>query len=116
MDHLAAPCGPYDPNGPGGYDKANPALDQNRLAGALPLIGAQKPVAASTLPPPAETEGAHDDGLEDLLAQLQGGSWERIQDAVGMAGANLREHESIEERARDTDVSELAPESERGQA
>lgn len=93
--------GPYDPDGPGGYDKARPVLDQNRLLGTLPLIGAVDQVVNSTLPPDHPLD--HDDGLEDLIAQLQGSAWERTQDAVGMAGANLREHE--------TDPSELAPES-----
>jgi GH25 family lysozyme M1 (1,4-beta-N-acetylmuramidase) len=32
--------GPFDPEGPGGYDKAHPELDHNRGLGALPLIGA----------------------------------------------------------------------------
>lgn len=104
--------GPYDPAGPGGYDKARPVLDQNRLLGELPLIGAGAAVSAAAAPTPATDE--RDDGLEDLLEQIHASSWERIQDAVGMAGGNLREHQSIEERApRDTDVSELAPESSR---
>lgn len=31
--------GPFDPKGPGGYDKARPELDHNRGLGPLPLIG-----------------------------------------------------------------------------
>lgn len=96
--------GPYDPDGPGGYDKAHPVLDQNRLAGALPLIGAVEPVVNSTLPP--EHEAEPDDGLEDLLEQIHGSSWERIQDSMGGAGANVLADETP------TDPSELAPESE----
>lgn len=104
--------GPYDPDGAGGVEKAPNELDQNRLAGVLPLIGAVEPVRnRDTLPPSAETDGAHDDGLEDLLEQMHGSSWERLQGSLGTAGQNLREHESIEERVRDTDLSELAPES-----
>lgn len=76
---------PYDPNGPGGYDKAHPVLDQNRLAGELPLIGAVEPVVNSTLPP---DDGEHDDGLEELLAKMQGESLERIQNSLGTAAEN----------------------------
>jgi lysozyme len=101
---------PYDPNGVGGYDAKAPVLDQNRLLGTLPLIGAVEPLVNSTLPPPPE-DG--DEGLEDLLEQLQASHWERIQNAVGMAGANLREHARLASHAAsDTDPSELAPESE----
>ena len=36
--------GPYDPDGPGGYyDGGSPQLDQNRIAGPLPLVGEQYP-------------------------------------------------------------------------
>jgi lysozyme len=104
--------GPYDPDGAGGYVKERPELDQNRLLGTLPLIGAGVPSPAEPLPP--ELDDGHDEGLEELIAHVNAGSWERAQDAVGMAGQNLREHESIEEeRLSDTDPHELAPESER---
>jgi len=99
--------GPYDPNGPGGYDTAHPVLDQNRLSGALPLIGAVEPVVNSTLPPAHETDGDHDQGLEELLAEIHGKSWERAQDALGTAAGN-----SIDFEKNDTDPSDLAPESE----
>lgn len=92
--------GPYDPDGPGGYVTAKPELDQNRLLGTLPLIGAHEAVVNSTIPPDA---GESDDELEDLLASIQGDAWQRAQDAVGMPGQNLREHESAEERVNDTD-------------
>ncbi len=82
--------GPYDPNGAGGYDTAHPVLDQNRLAGTLPLIGAVEPVVNSTLPPAHETDGDHDQGLEDLLAKIQGQSLERLQDSLGTAADNQR--------------------------
>lgn len=65
--------GPYDPNGPGGYDKVHPLLDQNRLLGELPLIGAGaklnvKAIPEPPTPPPTEQ---NDDGLEDrALAAL----------------------------------------------
>jgi hypothetical protein len=90
--------GPYDPSGPGGYDKAHPVLDQNRLLGTLPIIGAVEPGERVTLPPDHETEGEHDRGLEDLLEQIHGSSWERIQNAIGGAGANV-----LEDEQRDTD-------------
>jgi lysozyme len=80
--------GPYDPSGAGGYDTAHPVLDQNRLAGALPLIGATEPVVNDTLPPEHETEGDHDQGLEELLAKIQGESLERIQNSLGTAAGN----------------------------
>jgi lysozyme len=99
--------GPYDPNGPGGYDKARPELDQNRLQGALPLIAAVGEPGRDTLPPESQTHGPHDDGLEDLLEQIHGSSWERIQDSLGGAGANV-----LADERRDTDPSDLAPESE----
>lgn len=44
--------GPFDPQGPGGYDKAKPELDHNRGLKPLPLIGQLA-----------------DEGLEDLLEQ-----------------------------------------------
>jgi hypothetical protein len=101
---------PYDPDGAGGYDSQAPVLDQNRLLGELPLIATARDLVNSTLPPPPE-DG--DEGLEDLLEQLQASHWERIQNAVGMAGANLREHARLASHAAsDTDPSELAPESE----
>ncbi len=83
--------GPYNPDGPGGYDTKRPELDQNRLQGEMPLIGHTATVEPSALPP---DDGRGDDGLEELIAKLQGGSWARTQDAVGLAGANLREFES----------------------
>ncbi len=86
--------GPYDPNGAGGYDTAHPVLDQNRLAGALPLIGVAAPAQRATLPPAHETEGDHDQGLEDLLADINGKSWERIQDSLGTAADNQRASEA----------------------
>jgi lysozyme len=98
--------GPYDPDGPGGYDQARPELDQNRLAGALPLIGSVSTPGRDTLPPESETHGPHDDGLEDLLEQIHGSSWERIQDSIGGAGANVLANEG-----RDTDPA--PPPSER---
>ncbi len=97
--------GPFVPDGAGGYDKQRPELDQNRVA-TLPLIDSHELTADD--PTPHEVDH-HDDGLEDLIADLEGASWERAQDAIGMAGANMREHESIEEH--DTDPTELAPES-----
>jgi len=39
-------------------------LDQNRLLGTLPLIGAIK---AGELPVPIQAPAEHDDGLEDLI-------------------------------------------------
>lgn len=81
---------PYDPNGPGGYDSKSPVLDQNRLLGELPLIKAVDPVVNSALPPAPE-EG--DDGLEEILEQLQASHWERIESAVKRGGAALREYE-----------------------
>lgn len=109
--------GPYDPTGPGGYVSSAPVLDQNRLLGELPLIGAgsARPVVNSALPQPAELD-ASDHGLEDLLEQIHGSSWERIQSAVGSAGSNLQEYEEagLVDEPRDTDPSELSPESERG--
>lgn len=56
--------GPFVPDGPGGYDKAHPDLDQSRFVD-LPLIGAlpyQPPV-----PQPAPTVET-DDGLEEAIA------------------------------------------------
>ena len=53
-----------------------------------------------------ETHGPHDDGLEDLLEQIQGSSWERIQSSIGGAGANV-----LADEGHDTDPSDLAPES-----
>ncbi len=108
--------GPYDPNGAGGYDKARPELDQNRLLGELPLVRDVVPVDRVALPPAqaAVAEQETDDGLEDVLEQIHAGSWERAQDAVGTGGSNLREYERAAElEIRDTDISELAPESAR---
>lgn len=107
--------GPYDPNGPGGYDKARPELDQNRLAGALPLIGAGAEFKVEPpAPPPAAPPLDDDDGIEDLIEQVQSSSWERIESAVGTGGSNLREYERAAEiETRDTDPSDLAPESNR---
>lgn len=103
--------GPYDPNGPGGYDSAHPVLDQNRLAGALPLVGAVAPGPNDTLPPAHETEGEHDIGLENLLEQIHGSSWERLQDSIGGAGANV-----LADEQHDTDRAPALPESEEGES
>lgn len=86
--------GPYDPTGAGGYVKDAPVLDQNRLLGTLPLIGS---VAASPAIAELPVTDERDDGLEDLIAHVNAGSWERTQEIVGRAGANLREYERDDE-------------------
>jgi hypothetical protein len=55
--------GKFDPNGPGGYDRAHPELDHDRALKPLPLIGAPS-----------------DEGLEDLAdhAALQHGEHDII--------------------------------------
>jgi hypothetical protein len=48
--------GPYDPEGAGGYyDGGAPQLDQNRLAGPLPIVGERRPFPETRAP--VETEG-----------------------------------------------------------
>lgn len=84
--------GPYDPNGPGGYDKAHPVLDQNRLLGTLPLIGAEAALPETSAEAPATDD--RDDGLEDLIAHIHAGSWERTQDSIGLGGAALSAFEA----------------------
>lgn len=61
---------PYDPSGPGGYDKVSPVLDQNRLLGTLPLIADVVHVERVALEPSAPPPEAHDDGLEEALDRL----------------------------------------------
>ena len=46
-----------------------------------------------------------DDGLEDLLVEIQGASWEHTQDSIGGAGANVIAHERATEAEHDTDPS-----------
>ena len=58
--------GPFVANGPGGYDKARPELDQNRIPGELPLIGAT-PTATELHP---ETEDHDDDGFDVARDEL----------------------------------------------
>jgi lysozyme len=94
--------GPYDPNGAGGYVKERPELDQNRLLGELPLV-ATRPATLPDAPPSPAFNEVVDDGLEDLLASIQGDSWQRTQDAIGLGGENLLEHESADERAPDSE-------------
>ena len=55
----------FDPNGPGGYNKARPDLDQNRVAGELPLIGATPRIVDQQV----ESTDEPDDGLEDLIGE-----------------------------------------------
>lgn len=101
--------GPYLLDGPGGYDKAHPTLDQDR-AGDLPLIGA---VAPHPVPVPTHTDET-DDGLEDLIDQhnqsvlssFVDAEYERIR-GEGLHGAR----DAIDFEKNDTDPSELAPES-----
>jgi hypothetical protein len=56
---------PFVPDGPGGYDKAHPDLDQSRFVD-LPLIG-----LLPYIPPVAQPEETNesDDGLEDAIEQ-----------------------------------------------
>lgn len=52
---------------------------------------------------------------EELITNFVRSEWDRITSDPSLHGARaLIEHESIEERIRDTDASELAPESEPG--
>lgn len=91
--------GPYDPAGPGGYDKARPELDQNRLLGELPLIGHLAP-AAPKVEPPTPAQADHDDGLEEAIDRLYLG----VQaDLNRGAASHIRDDE------RDADQSEIAP-------
>lgn len=53
--------GPFVPGGAGGYVKAHPDLDQNRVPGELPLIGAT-PAISDHHP---ETEDHADDGFDE---------------------------------------------------
>jgi lysozyme len=69
--------GPYDPNGPGGYDKAHPVLDQNRLLGALPLI---QDVRSTSLPPGASREAFND--VPDEEIEDADHEWERLRAQV----------------------------------
>lgn len=81
--------GPFVPNGPAGYDKTRPELDQNRILGALPLI-ARKPPESFLL---VETENESDDGWDDLRDRLTL-LWhplEHVEQVVGRAGANVRD-------------------------
>ncbi len=57
--------GPFVPDGPGGYDKAHPDLDQSRFID-LPTIGALPYLPP--VPQPAETHES-DDGLEEAIAE-----------------------------------------------
>lgn len=48
--------GPYDPDGPGGYfPGGSPQLDQNRVAGDLPLVG-QEPYPETHAPPEDDSD------------------------------------------------------------
>lgn len=89
--------GPYVPNGAGGYVKERPELDQNRLLGELPLVAARAPFTLPAPPASPAFNEVEDDGLEDLLAEIQGSSWEHTQSIVGSAGQNMLEHERATE-------------------
>jgi lysozyme len=77
--------GPFDPNGPGGYDKANPLLDQNRAVGPLPLASR---VPWQLVPhdprsePPAPPELEDDDGPS--WAELRARAVELHIDDIGI--------------------------------
>lgn len=58
--------GPFVPNGPGGYDKAHPELDQNRILGPLPLI-ARKPSAATDV---VEAQDSNDESWDELRERV----------------------------------------------
>lgn len=79
--------GPYLLDGPGGFI-AN-VLDQNRAVD-LPIIGA---VADHPVPVPQHVDEP-DDGLEDLIATIQGQSWSRFQEGLGTAAQNQREFDA----------------------
>jgi lysozyme len=66
--------GPYDPKGPGGYDKLRPVLDQNRASGPLPIAqrvpwGIVPPDPRSEPPPPQIGDDDDDLGWDDLCAK-----------------------------------------------
>jgi hypothetical protein len=68
--------GPFNPNPPGGYDKARPELDHNRINGDLPLIGS---APTGTLPPPPEQGGDEEwDELRDRAVALQFPDWDLL--------------------------------------
>ena len=58
--------GPFVPNGPGGYDKVRPELDQNRILGPLPLI-TKRPANSYLL---VDTREAPDDGWDELRERV----------------------------------------------
>jgi hypothetical protein len=85
-------------------------LDQNRLLGTLPLIGVTRGTASAV---PMVESMEDDAGLGSIVNELRAKHWERIETAVRRGGEALREYEDTEERIhRDTDISELVPESE----
>lgn len=103
--------GPFNPDNAGGYDKAHPVLDQNRAVD-LPLIG-----ALPFLPPVPQPEPTNesDDGLEDAIAPHN----QHLVDTFVNAEADAQQGAAAADREYekgDTDPSELAPESQRGNA
>ncbi len=110
--------GPYVPLGPGGYDKANPLLDQNHAV-ELPLV---ESLSLEPVAQPAPTD-EDDAGLEEaILAHNQAlfdefvrDEYSRVTEERPGAGRALLEYEQAglvdEPTHRDTDVSDLAPES-----
>lgn len=72
--------GPFVPNGPGGYDKSRPELDQNRILGPLPLITRKPPDSFLLI----DTNDTRDDEWDELrervaLAQFD---WRDLLDGV----------------------------------
>jgi hypothetical protein len=74
----------FQHDGPGGYDKAQPLLDQNRINGPLPLIGATPPlatIAPDSAPQDPTQNDADWDELRDRGTLLQFPHWDLIEQA-----------------------------------
>jgi hypothetical protein len=114
---------PFDPNGPGGYNKKRPELDQNRILLPLPLLGPQAAASGVFVQPandPADDWDDLDDRRvleltltgEELDAMDLGHSWG--QDAVDSALRHFSGHdteppEPIPDTVRDTRTAKSDP-------
>lgn len=83
--------GPFQANGPGGYDKARPLLDQNRASGALPMA---KRVPWALIQPDPRSEPPAPPELDDEP------SWEELRARVAAHQADYA-HQLTEDGVRD---------------
>lgn len=96
---------PYDPDGPGGYDKAKPVLDQNRLAGPLPRVARVPWAKPETVPAGVIEDDPDEASLEDLLARAEA---LRAQDA-----RDARDQDHLDKMAELGGMTSMPPEGSR---